>query len=167
MKRLWLLVAALGAVMVGVSAPALLAQDEIDSLIYEVNDPPAAVPFSVYENGTLVGAEAILNFTTGGGKCADTLGVRVTCDLTFPGGAATTVASNATIAPTSSVAIVSGTTQIGTITLPAGFTGGCLFLIPSGTWTTGTSGNISIASTAVVGKTMAMCYDGSKWNPSY
>lgn len=77
-----------------------------------------------------------------------------------------TVASGATIEITRNVTIVSGTTTINTINV-GGFPGGCIFLIPSGAWATGTSGNISIVSTAVVGKTMALCYDGTKFNPSY
>lgn len=36
-------------------------------------------------------------------------------------------------------------------------------------WTTGTSGNIALASTATVSRAMTMCYDSgtSKWYPSY
>lgn len=78
-----------------------------------------------------------------------------------------TLASAATIAPTAGITSVSGTTTINTITLPyAGFTG-CLKLIPTGAWSTGTSGNIQIASTAVVSRALEMCFDGSKWYPSY
>lgn len=84
----------------------------------------------------------------------------------------TAVASAATIAPTSGITHVTGTSAVATITVPsisvsgAAFTG-CLVLIPDAAWTTTTAGNISVASTAVVGRQMEMCYDGSKWYPSY
>jgi hypothetical protein len=47
--------------------------------------------------------------------------------------------------------------------------GGCLVLIPDGAWTTATTGNIALASTAVVSKAITMCYDNgtTKWYPSY
>jgi hypothetical protein len=81
--------------------------------------------------------------------------------------AGTVIASATTIAPLSGITHISGTTAIATITLPvAGFTG-CIKLIPDGAWTTTTTGNISLASTAVVNRTLEMCYDGTKWNPSY
>ncbi|MFL6451066.1 MAG: GDSL-type esterase/lipase family protein [Bryobacteraceae bacterium] len=84
----------------------------------------------------------------------------------------TAVASAATIAPTSGMTHITGTTAISSITVPGitvsgtAFTG-CLVLIPDGAWTTTTTGNIAAASTAVVGKQMEMCYDGSKWYPNY
>lgn len=79
------------------------------------------------------------------------------------------VASAATISPTSFCQHVSGTTQINTINLPyAGFHGS-IVLIPDGLWSTGTSGNIALATTAVVGKAVVMTYTPStgKWYPSY
>jgi hypothetical protein len=87
--------------------------------------------------------------------------------LRYASSAPPTVASAGTIAPVNNVTIISGTTLISTITVPGTFPGGCLHLVPSGLWTTNTAGNISLASTAVVGKTMIMCWDGTKWNPSY
>jgi len=84
----------------------------------------------------------------------------------------TAIASAATIAPTSGLTHITGTTAIATITVPSitvsgtAFTG-CLVLIPDGAWTTTTTGNIATASTAVVGRQMEMCYDGSKWYPNY
>jgi hypothetical protein len=85
----------------------------------------------------------------------------------------TAIASASTIAPTAQFFHVSGTTTINTITAPAacavsGFM--CqLTLIPDGLWATGTSGNIAIASTAVVSKALIMTYDPTttKWYPSY
>ena len=54
-----------------------------------------------------------------------------------------------------------------TINLPrTGFTG-CVTLIPDGIWTLATGGNIAIAATAVVSRSMTVCYDGTSWYPSY
>ena len=83
------------------------------------------------------------------------------------------IASAATIAPTKSITHITGTTAISTITAPTGFTGtnrgGCLTLIPDGLWSTNTSDNIALATTAVVNKALTMCYDAgtTKWYPSY
>lgn len=78
------------------------------------------------------------------------------------------VASTATIAITGNYFQVSGTNTIATITVPAGWgLGQCVALEPTGIFLTTTTGNISIGSTAVVGKMMFMCWSGSKWNPSY
>lgn len=77
------------------------------------------------------------------------------------------VASAATISPTGPIFHVTGTTTINTINLPyTGFTGE-ITIIPDGLWATGTSGNIALASTAVVSKALTMAYDGTKWYPSY
>ena len=85
-----------------------------------------------------------------------------------------TVASATTIAPTKSVIRVTGSTTIQTITVPSVFqsyTGAQLVIIPDtgATWATNTSGNIAVASTAVVAKPLIMIYDAnvSKWYPSY
>ena len=83
------------------------------------------------------------------------------------------IVSAATIAPTAPLTHVTGTAQINTIAVPVQFAqsgfGGCLRFIPDGAFTTGTSGNIAIASTAVVSRTLEMCYDNAmaKWYPSY
>lgn len=79
-----------------------------------------------------------------------------------------TVASAGTIAPSGNYFVVSGTTTISTITVPAGWgASNCLALEPSGLWATNTAGNINIASTAVVGKLLFECWNGAKWTPSY
>jgi hypothetical protein len=84
-----------------------------------------------------------------------------------------TIASASTIAPTQPVSFISGTTTISTITAPTDFAqtngGGCIRLIPTGAWATNTSGNIALASTAVVNKALEECYDNAsaKWYPSY
>jgi hypothetical protein len=84
---------------------------------------------------------------------------------------APTIASATTIAPTTSIVIVSGTTAIATITAPTpiSLTGGQITIIPTGIFTTTTAGNIALASTAVVGKALIMTYNQgtAKWYPSY
>jgi hypothetical protein len=95
-----------------------------------------------------------------GNAAAKTLGQRL--------GAA--IASASTIAPTSGITHITGTATISTITIPTVLYGtfrGCLTLIPDGLWSTTTGGNIAIASTAVVGKVLTMCDDGTSWYPSY
>lgn len=82
--------------------------------------------------------------------------------------ASTIIASGGTIAPTGMVHHISGTAAIATITVPATCTPTCvLYLVPDGLFTTTNAGNISLASTAVVNKTLIMTWDGTKWNPSY
>lgn len=79
-----------------------------------------------------------------------------------------TVASTATVAITGNYFVVSGTNTIATITVPAGWgLGQCIAIEPSGVFLTTTTGNISIASTAVVSKMLFECWNGTKWNPSY
>ena len=86
-------------------------------------------------------------------------------------GGAPTIASASTIAPTSPVTLVSGTTTISNITPPtdlANFSG-FITLIPTGLWATNTSGNINLATTAVVYKALTLYWDygTSRWYPSY
>lgn len=82
------------------------------------------------------------------------------------------VASAATITIAAEITHITGTTQITTInaisSAGTGY-GNCVRLIPDGLWTTGTAGNIALATTAVVSKMLEMCYDPgtSKWYPSY
>jgi hypothetical protein len=83
-----------------------------------------------------------------------------------------TIASAATIAPTTGLVKVSGTTAISTITPPTVLQGGtaflgCVHIVPTGLWTFATGGNIALASTAVVSRVYTVCYDGTSWYPSY
>jgi hypothetical protein len=83
---------------------------------------------------------------------------------------APTIASAATIQPLAPITFISGTTTINTITVPSEFVGGGqITLIPTGLWSTGTSGNIAIATTGVVSKALILTYDATtaKWYPSY
>lgn len=85
--------------------------------------------------------------------------------------AAPTIASATTIAPTTPIAFVSGTTAVVTITAAAPIStgGGTITLIPTGAFTWTTAGNIAVAGTAVVNRTLTMTYDATttKWYPSY
>jgi hypothetical protein len=83
-------------------------------------------------------------------------------------GTALTVSGN-TIAPVAQISHV-GAGLIKTITVPAGFATGCLKLIPDAAFTYDATGNIVVpigGGTAVINKTMEVCWDGSKWTPSY
>ncbi len=83
------------------------------------------------------------------------------------------ITSAGTIAPTTPVFHVSGTTAIATIAVPTACTTSgysCqLTIIPDGLFSTTTTGNIAAASTAVVSRTLTMTYDSgtAKWYPSY
>lgn len=83
---------------------------------------------------------------------------------------APTIASAATIQPYAPVTFISGTTTISTITVPPEFVGGGrITLIPTGLWSTNTSGNIALGTTGVVSKALIMTYDAGtgKFYPSY
>jgi hypothetical protein len=86
------------------------------------------------------------------------------------GNPAPTIASAATIQPVTPVAFVSGTTTIDNITVPDGMVGGGqITLVPTGLWATSTSGNVALATTAVVSRAVILTYDAAtdKWYPSY
>jgi hypothetical protein len=101
---------------------------------------------------------------------SSTLGNRI-FGVASTGQVAPTIASAATIAPTTSIVFISGTAAIATITAPSTIatTGGRITLIPTGIFTTTAAGNIALASTAVVSKALTMTYDATttKWYPSY
>lgn len=87
------------------------------------------------------------------------------------GGAAPTIASAATIAPTTAITFVSGVTGIDTITAPAPIAtqGGSIVIIPTGIFITSLAGNIALSSTSVANRALRMTYDPTttKWYPSY
>ena len=115
----------------------------------------------------------------GGGFGGDNINKGVVFDAYGTGGLVTfstheTIASATTIAPLKQVVVVSGTAAITTITAPGAFivtgtTCGQITIIPTGAFTTTTSGNIALSTTAVVGKALIMTYLNSagKWYPSY
>jgi len=84
--------------------------------------------------------------------------------------AAPTIASASSISPTTAIVFVSGTAAIDAINVPSWMEGGAqITLIPLGAFTTTTSNNIALASTAVVNRALIMTYDAvtTKWYPSY
>jgi hypothetical protein len=75
-----------------------------------------------------------------------------------------TVASAATIAPTSTTYSISGTNAIGTITLPPNFTTGCTTVLALAAFTTTTGGNMfNTAFTASANTLYQICYNGTSW----
>jgi hypothetical protein len=86
-------------------------------------------------------------------------------------GTAIASGASATVTPPAETFKISGTSAISTITTPAGWgSGHCLNIIPTGNFTTLTGGNIGLASTAVTGVVLKMCFDipaGQVWYPSY
>ena len=85
--------------------------------------------------------------------------------------AAPTIASAATVAPTAPITFISGTAAVVTITAPTPISagGGAITFIPTGAFTWTTAGNIAVAGTAVVNRTLTLIYDvtTTKWYPSY
>lgn len=83
------------------------------------------------------------------------------------------VTAASTIAPTQAYFHMTGATPVATITAPASCTYAntmcTIHVIPDSAYTTNATGNIAIASTAVVSREMTFTYDPttSKWYPSY
>lgn len=86
-------------------------------------------------------------------------------------GAAPTIASATTIAPTKPITFISGTTAVVNITAPSPISvgGGTIILIPTGAFTWTAAGNIAVLGTAVVNRALSLTYDvtTTKWYPSY
>lgn len=82
-----------------------------------------------------------------------------------------TIASNTSISLSRPYTFVSGTAVISEIVVDPTFGTGSyqITIIPTGVFTTNTSGNIALASTAVVNRALIMTYDSGtgKWYPSY
>lgn len=122
----------------------------------------------------ILGTNTSISTTTGALTVAGGVGISgdiVIKGLKASGSAASTIASASTITPTVAITFVSGTSTISTITAPSpiSLTGGSITLIPTGLWTISTSGNVALASTAVISKALIMTFDGgtNKWYPSY
>jgi hypothetical protein len=90
-----------------------------------------------------------------------------------PPGVSTAVASAAgVIVPSGPLFHITGALAITGFTIPVGFDpkgGGQICAIPDGTFTTTAAGNIALASTAVVSKTLCWTYDANtaKFYPAY
>lgn len=84
---------------------------------------------------------------------------------TISTGAVLSISSN-TITPTNPIHHV-GAGLIKTITVPSNNPAGPLYLIPDAAFTTDTTANIGLASTATVGRIMIFVFDGADWWPNY
>ncbi len=64
---------------------------------------------------------------------------------------------------------VTGANAVTGWTIPVGFAGGSFTVIPDGTFTWTTAGNIALLGTAVVNRSLVFTWDSAagKWNPSY
>jgi hypothetical protein len=145
-----------------------------DSFAWTWNTSGHAIAKRNIITDTASGANAAIETweTAGGGvQAAITKVGNVISNLRASKAVAGTIASATTIAPTAAITFISGTTAIDTITAPypISSTGGQITLIPTAIWTTTTSGNIALASTAVVNKALTLFYDATttKWYPSY
>lgn len=120
-------------------------------------------PFAVGEYGFYVDTNGI-SYTVSNG-------VAYPSNPVGDAGVGSNIASASTIAPVAYITHITGVVTVQTITPPAGFStrGGQLVLIPDAIWATNTSGNIALATTAVVSKALTMTYDPgtSKFYPSY
>ncbi len=83
-----------------------------------------------------------------------------------PAGATAAVASTAgLITPSGPLFHITGTAAITGFTVPIGYNGGPICVIPDGAFTTTTANNIALASTGVVSKTLCWSYDGKAAKP--
>jgi len=73
------------------------------------------------------------------------------------------------ITPSGRLFHVTGTSAITGFTLPVGFTGGSFTVIPDALWTWTAAGNIALAGSAVVNKSLTFTYDSNlgTFTPSY
>ncbi|HMJ02426.1 MAG TPA: hypothetical protein VK506_05765 [Conexibacter sp.] len=110
--------------------------------------------------GTLAAATVVVN--------PNVIGQTITRTAIYSTGPSSvlTISTNV-IAPTNAVHHL-GAGLVKTVTVPAACTSTCtLAIVPDAAFTTDTTGNISLASTAVINKVLFLVWDGTKWNPSY
>jgi hypothetical protein len=86
-----------------------------------------------------------------------------------PGVTATVPSFAGVILPSGPLFHVTGAEAVTGFTLPVGFTGGSFSIIPDGTFTWTTAGNIAVAGTAVVSKTLTFTWSSQdgKFYPNY
>ncbi len=134
--------------------------------------PVAALTTKTINIGTGGGAFSTTNVTIGSANGGTiTFASQATYRLLATSIPAQTIPSANTIAPINPITFVSGTQLISTITPPPliALTGGQITLIPTGAWSTNLTGNIALASTAIVNRALILTYDSTtqKWYPSY
>ncbi len=134
---------------------------------------------SIYNTGLSYGVKLLNGYVeiTGGNIAGDTNGSRNSGAASLQWGQnwsllygttkGANIASAGTIAPVATITHITGSAAISTITIPVASFVGCLKLVPDGAFTLATGGNIALASTAVVNRTLEVCYDGTSWTPSY
>ena len=127
-------------------------------------------------NSTAIGNGAIISYSNqvvlGNSSVTQCL-INGSAALTAPNdtsAAIPTISSGATIWPTTPIVFVSGTAEIINISPPLNNRFSAqITIIPTGAFTTTTGGNIALASTAVVNRTMTFTYSAATlmWYPSY
>lgn len=135
--------------------------------------PSSANLLAALTDETGTGANVFANAPT---LVAPVIGAATGTSLSLSGfsavsAAAPTIASATTIAPTTPIVFISGTTAVVNITAAAPIStgGGTITLIPTGAFTWTAAGNIAVLGTAVVNRALTMTYDATttKWYPSY
>jgi hypothetical protein len=155
-----------------ITAPGSLfaaLQDEINNGVFRLTKAGAPTSGTSGDGANFAGPGSTLTDVTNNVKYRNT-GTMASPTWTpepIPEAVGSTIASTATIAPTSALHHVSGTVAIATITPPFTNFIGSIVLVPDAAFTTVTTGNIALASTGVVNKALVMSYDGTKWYPSY
>lgn len=86
-----------------------------------------------------------------------------------PGVTADVASAAGVVLPSGPLFHITGALAITGFTLPVGFTGGSFTVIPDGTFTWTTAGNIALAGTAVVNRSLTFTWDSNvgKFTPSY
>jgi len=86
-----------------------------------------------------------------------------------PGVTAAVASAAGVVLPSGPLFHITGNLAITGFTLPVGFTGGSFTVIPDGTFTWTTAGNIALAGTAVVNRNLTFAWDSNagKFTPSY
>jgi hypothetical protein len=134
---------------------------------FVASDPTGACTRTALAYVPLISIQSRGTFDCLGGKWVRTDKPGATYDGTVIASGA-----SATVTPPAETFKISGTSAITTIATPAGWAAGhCLNIIPTGNFTTSTSGgNIAKASTAVTGVVLKVCFGGGTgqlWYPSY
>lgn len=91
-------------------------------------------------------------------------------NMSAPAAVTTLVASAAgVVLPSGPLFHINGTAAITGFTIPVGFFSGCFTVIPDAVFTWTAAGNIALAGTAVVNKSLSFCWDATnaKFVPSY
>lgn len=139
------------------NATGLFVQDQ--------NNPSTG--YTIYESGT-TGRGLIDNITTDIASTSLSYSIGTPSKVFVKGNRGSDVTAASTITLSSQVCVVSGGTTIQTISRPVSVLPGDYYvLIPGSAFTWGTSGNIRVSGTAVLGKALLMVWDGSVWSPSY